>query len=299
MKVPAPLYVDPIYDGPADAMVIRKESDGKFYMFYTQRRANQDTVGVSFAYGCAIGVAESDNGAEWHYRGTLDLDFEFGHNTFWAPEIIYNPDEKLYHMYVSYIVGVYSDWGGNASIEHYTSPDLFCWTHIGSLSFGSERIIDPCCFRLPDGKWRMWYKDERNEAGTSYADSDDLYNWEYRGLATRGIAQEGANVFFFEGKYWLIACLNHGQAVYSSDDGEHFTRQSSNILVEPGTRRDDNNVGMHADVSVVGDRAFIVYFTHPDNNRPARSVVQMAELKVVDGVLTSDRNAELDIDWRV
>ena len=28
MNVPAPLYRDPIYDGPADPMVIRKESDG-------------------------------------------------------------------------------------------------------------------------------------------------------------------------------------------------------------------------------------------------------------------------------
>ena len=298
MKVPAPLYVDPIYDGPGDPMVIRKESDGKFYMFYTQRHANQQTEGVAFAYGTAIGVAESANGVEWFYRGTLDLDFEFGHNTFWAPEIIYNPDEKLYHMYVSYIVGVYSEWRGKSSIEHYTSPDLFYWDHIGSLSFGSERIIDPCCIRLPNGKWRMWYKDERNEPGTSYADSDDLYIWEYRGLATRGMAQEGANVFMFEDKYWLIADV-HGQAVYSSDDGEHFTRQSSNILGEPGTRRDDNNVGAHADVFVVGDRAFIIYFTHPDNNRPARTVVQMAELKVVDGILTCDRNTEIDCDWRL
>ena len=35
MKVPSPLYKDPIYNGAADPMVIRKESDGKFYMFYT------------------------------------------------------------------------------------------------------------------------------------------------------------------------------------------------------------------------------------------------------------------------
>ena len=39
--IPAPLYRDPIYDGSADPMVIRRESDGLFYMFYTQRRANQ------------------------------------------------------------------------------------------------------------------------------------------------------------------------------------------------------------------------------------------------------------------
>ena len=54
--IPAPLYRDPIFDGPADPMIIRKASDGKFYMFYTQRRANQQVVGVSFAYGTAIGA---------------------------------------------------------------------------------------------------------------------------------------------------------------------------------------------------------------------------------------------------
>ena len=33
MIIPAPLFRDPIFDGPADPMVIRKESDGMFYMF--------------------------------------------------------------------------------------------------------------------------------------------------------------------------------------------------------------------------------------------------------------------------
>ena len=96
MKIKAPLYRDPIYDGAADPMVIRKESDDKFYMFYTQRRANQQVENVSFCYGTKIGVAESEDGANWHYRGALDLDFEFGHNTFWAPEIIFNPEETLF-----------------------------------------------------------------------------------------------------------------------------------------------------------------------------------------------------------
>ena len=43
-----------------------------------------------------------------------------------------------------------------------------------------SRIIAPCCFRLPSGKWRMWYKDEKQNAATCYADSDDLYEWEYK-----------------------------------------------------------------------------------------------------------------------
>lgn len=299
MKVPAPLYRDPIYNGAADPMVIRKESDGKFYMFYTQRRANVPLEDVAYCYGTAIGVAESEDGANWHYRGALDLDFEFGHNTYWAPEIIYNADDGLYHMYVSYITGIYQNWGGVKSIEHYTSEDLFYWKHIGSLSFGSTRVIDPCCFRLPDGTWRMWYKDETQNSTTCYADSSDLVNWEYRGIATGDERQEGPNVFEFAGKYWLIADVWQGQAVYSSEDCEHFVRQPGYILGGSGARRDDNFRGAHADVFVTGGRAYIIYFTHPYHNLYRSSSVQMAELKVIDGVLTCDRNAEIDTDWRL
>ena len=297
MRIPAPLYKDPIYNGAADPMVIRKESDGKFYMFYTQRRANQQVEGVSYCYGTNIGVAESEDGVRWHYRGALDLNFEFGQNTFWAPEIIYNPDEGLYHMYVSYIVGVYFDWGGKATLEHYTSEDLLYWKHIGGLSFGSGRIIDPCCIRLPSGMWRMWYKDEHQNSVTCYADSPDLYAWEYRGIACGDEAQEGPNVFVFGGSYWMIADVWKGLAVYSSDDGEHFVRQPENILTGGSERTDDNVQGSHADVFVIGGRAFIVYFTHPDPNDHPRSAVQMAELKIADGKLIGDRSDNLDCDW--
>ena len=292
----SPLYRDPIYDGAADPMIIRKESDGLYYMFYTQRRANQQVVNVSFAYGTAIGVAESENGNECHYRGALDLDFEFGHNTFWAPEIIYDPDKKTYHMYVSYIRGVYSEWKGAARIEHYVSSDLFYWDHIGQLSFGSSRIIDPCVFRLPSGIWRMWYKDERQNSATCYADSYDLYGWRYMGIAVNDCPQEGPNVFRFSDKYYLVSDVWDGLAVYSSDDLEHFTRQPDNILKESGTRPDDQGRGGHADVFVVGGRAFIVYFTHPEGT--PRSSVQMAELKTDgSGNIICDRNAVFDAGW--
>ena len=298
--VPAPLYRDPIYDGAADPMIIRKVSDGKYYMFYTQRRANQQVAGVSFAYGTRIGVSESVNGSQWHYRGALELDFEFGHNTFWAPEIVYDDGSETYHMYVSYIQGIYSDWSGKATIEHYISEDLFRWEHIGSLAFGSSRIIDPAIFRLPDGTWRLWYKDENHDSATCYADS-----WEYRGVAADDCSQEGPNVFALGGKYWLIADYWKAQAVYCSDDLEHFTRQKEDILSDSGTRPLDQGHGSHADVFVADGRAFIVYFTHPFGGggmswdaTMAISVIQMAELKVVDGVLTCDRNAEFDVNWR-
>lgn len=297
MNVPAPLFRDPIYDSPTDPMIIKNEQNGLYYMFYTQRRGTQHVSGVSYVYGTLIGVAESADGAKWHYVGALDLAFEFGHNTYWAPEIIYCPDDGKYHMFVSYIRGIYTSWEGVATIEHYVSDDLFYWKHIGPLSFGSSRIIDPCIYRLPDGKWRMWYKDERRESHTCYADSADLYEWEYVGEATSDCGQEGPNVFALGGRYWLIADVWKGLAVYSSDDLTNFVRQEQDILVEPGTREMDNAKGHHADVIVVGERAFIVYFTHPDPDYHPRAVVQMAELKVENGMLVCDRNAEFSADW--
>ncbi len=296
--IPSPLYQDPIYNGAADPMIIRKEENGKYYMFYTQRRANQQVVGVSFAYGTAIGVAESDNGRDWHYRGALDLDFEFGHNSFWAPEIVYDAEAQLYHMYVTYIQGIYTRWDGVATLEHYTSADLFYWDHIGSLSFGSSRIIDPAIHRLPDGTWRMWYKDERQNSCTCYADSGDLYAWEYRGIAAADCCQEGPNVFRLDGYYWMIADVWDGLAVYRSEDLTTFTRQESNLLQVSGTRETDIGNGSHADVFTVDGQAYIVYFTYPypDTDRWV-SVVQMARLHTEDGVLCCNRDGDYEVEW--
>lgn len=300
----APLFVDPIYNGPADPMIIRNEQNGKYYLFYTQRRAALAQAGsVSYCYGTKIGVAEADqNGAYWFYRGALDLDFEFGTNTFWAPEIIWDADSGLYHMYVAYIRGVHNCWAGDTAILHYTSPDLFNWEKVGKLTLGNDdRIIDPCLFKLPDGGYRMWYKDGHSH--TCYADSADLYNWTPKGHATQDGAQEGANVFELGGKYWMIADEWNGQAVYSSDDLTHFVKQEGErLLGGNGTRDRDTGVGRHADVLVQDGRAYIVYFVHynDDGNIEAQvnhapSVVQIAELEVVDGKLTCDRNRPVEI----
>lgn len=299
--IPAPLYRDPIFDGAADPMIIFCEHDKHYYMFYTQRRANQQVVNVSFCYGTAIGVAKSKDGCDWHYVGALDLDFEFGHNTFWAPEVVCDDDSGLYHMFVTYIQGVYSEWKGTASLEHYTSDDLLNWHHEGGLQFGSERIIDPCIFKMSNGAWRMWYKDERRNASTCYADSSDLYNWSFGGISIDSIRQEGPNVFEFGGYYWMIADVWKGLAVYRSDDLDSFKRQDDNILSIPGIRTDDGAYGAHADVVTVNGRAFIVYFVHPEpyGACPCRSSVQMAELEVKDGILVCDRNALIITDWTV
>ncbi len=47
------------------------------------------------------------------------------------PEVIYN--DGIYHMYVSYVEGIHSNWGGASNIEHYTSKDLINWDHQSSV----------------------------------------------------------------------------------------------------------------------------------------------------------------------
>lgn len=308
-KLNSPAFIDPIYNGAADPMIIKNEQTGKFFMFYTQRRAScfYDIDSVAYCYGSQIGVAEAqDKGAYWLYRGTLDLNFEFGHNTFWAPEIIWDEKSGLYHMYVSYIVGIQSNWRGNSSILHYTSPDLFNWKKEGKIEVGSDKIIDACLFKLPNGNYRMWYKDKKDGAHTYYADSEDLYNWQYKGQATFDNAQEGPNVFEFGNKYWLIADEWNGLAVYYSDDLTVFTRQDGErLLTGNGTRKKDTGIGRHADVIVNGGRAYIVYFVHynddgriEDKENHPPTVVHIAELKIKDGKLVCDRNEEIDIELK-
>lgn len=96
VTLPSPLFRDPIYDCPTDPTVIWNEKEEQWYLLYTQRRATDVPIGVSWVHGTALGVATSRDGTKWLYRGTLEgLDIEPGHNTFWAPEII--EAEGLYH----------------------------------------------------------------------------------------------------------------------------------------------------------------------------------------------------------
>lgn len=85
-KAPAPMYRDPITDGAADPALVWNRAEKCWWMLYTQRRANTEAENVAYCYGTAIGIASSDdNGQTWVYRGTLDLQIDPGHNTFWAP----------------------------------------------------------------------------------------------------------------------------------------------------------------------------------------------------------------------
>lgn len=310
IKPNAPLFRDPVYDGAADPVVIWNRKEKEWWLFYTNRRAWSPNNGFSYIHGTKIGIASSgDHGKTWIYRGTAKgLEFEPGTNTFWAPEIMEN--DGIYHMYVSYVRGIPTDWNCGRKIIHYTSTDMFNWKYESVLPLASERAIDACVLRLPDGRFKMWYKDEEHDSYTYTAYSEDLYHWNSGDAEITDCAHEGPNVFVFRGKYWMITDPWEGLGVYVSSDAKTWKR-CPNILQTPGTRRDDGVSGAHADVLVAGEHAYIFYFTHPEKDcrelegkedilsqyRRNRSSIQVAELFEEDGQLICERNqVEIDLE---
>ncbi len=283
---PKPLYRDPIYDAPTDPVLCFNTQENKWFMFYTSRRAVEpNTPGFTWVHGSRIGIAESlDGGATWKYRGLAKIDYTGGLSeyTYWAPEVIAH--DGTCHMYLSFVPGVFPDWNHPRQIVHLTSSDMIKWKFESVLDLKSDRIIDACVIGLADGKWRMWYKDERAKMSLSYADSPDLYKWEAHGNAVSDRNGEGPKVFRWKEHYWMIADVWKGLGVWRSDNCLDWKPQAQNL---PGS---------HGDVVVSGDRAYLFYFTglgkgNIDPNDPyarRRAVIQVAELKCKDGSLACD-----------
>jgi len=295
-----PLFRDPIYDGAADPTIIWNKEEKKWFMFYTNRRANVDSIkGVRWVHGTRIGIAESsDGGATWKYRDTCDIQYRLTDYTHWAPEVIQY--KNRYHMFLTYVPGVFSDWGHPRWIVHLTSKNLINWKFESKLKLSSERCIDACVFQLPDKTWRMYYNNEVDRKSIYYADSPDLYKWTDSGKKViADQSGEGPNVFQWKGKYWMVVDNWRGLGVYSPDDLVNWKRQKNNILQEPGKGLDDKVIGGHADVVVNGNKAYIIYFTHPgriqenkgkNNYETKRSSIQIAELEYLDGQIVCDRD---------
>ncbi|MCC6230491.1 MAG: glycosyl hydrolase [Phycisphaerales bacterium] len=299
---PAPLYRDPPYDGAADPVLVFNPARGTWWMLYTQRRAKLDLPDVEWCHQTKIGVAESaDGGATWNYLGILALPSGDEPHSLWAPDVVRTSD-GVFHCFVTVVPGVHSDWGGQRFIDHFTSRDLSSWTRVGRLPLSSDRCIDPSLFPKAGGGWRLWYKDEGHNSDTLAVDSDDLNNWKPASdPSVSKLYGEAPKIFTFGGYRWMLKDPNSGLDVYRSSDLATWEYQGK-ILDKAGTRLDDGTIGKHADVVVEGDRALIVYFTHPYGQDfpmrngilpyPARrSSIQSAELRVVDGKLVCDRDA--------
>ncbi len=297
-----PLFRDPVYDGAADPAVIWNPYVQRWWMFYTNRRANvPDLSGVTWVHGTRIGIAESaDEGATWTYVGTAEIDDGSGISdaTHWAPEVIAGQD-GTYHMFLTVVPGIFSDWKHLRTIVHLTSTDLRHWGNPVPLKLATDRVIDACMLRLPDDTWRMWYNNERDHKSIYFADSPDLKVWVDRGRTVGDQPGEGPKVFRWRDVYWMVTDVWRGLAVYRSADALTWRRQGDNLLGEPGLGADDQVKGGHPDVVVSGDRAFLFYFTHPgrrgenankDGYEQRRSSIQVVELQLKDGWLTCDRD---------
>jgi len=305
-KAPAPLFRDPITDGAADPAMFYNPIDKEWWMLYTQRRANLELPEVAFCYGNSIAIASSnDHGKSWIYRGTLDLEFEHGQNTFWAPDIVFDRGE--FHLFVSYIQGVRSQWGGEAKLAHYTSKDLWNWKFHDFSDVGVQNVIDGSLIKMRDGNWRMFFKGPQSL--TMMTDSKDLVTWKaHPEPVIKGEAHEGPNVFEFAGFYWMLTDEWHGMRVYRSKDLTHWEKQGM-ILDDIGIRPDDSPTGAHGDAVVTGGKAYVFYFTHPGRKthvdatlnaagvypyQERRSSIQVAELVYKDGTLKCKRNEDFD-----
>lgn len=312
-----PLFRDGIYDGAADPVVIWNRAEKKWFMFYTNRRATAAGLdGVSWVHGTKIGIAESvDDGATWTYRGTANIPHGGEGMTHWAPEVIEAGGK--YHMYLTFVPGVFADWKHPRDIVHLTSKNLIDWEYRSTLKLASDRVIDACVIALPEGGWRMWYNNERDGKSIYYADSADLENWTDKGKAVGDQSGEGPKVFRWRGAYWMITDVWRGLGVYRSEDLVNWKRQAGdNLLQHPGKGEDDGVKGGHADVVVSGDRAYLFYFTHPgrtaptnagggaggaagsriDNSEMRRSSLQVVELHEKDGVLSCDRDVPTHVE---
>lgn len=256
-----PLFVDPVYNGSTDPMVCYNPVTGTYYMYYTSRRSNvQGLGGIESIHGCPIGMAESrDGGATWEYIGDAVIDYAPDENpTYWAPEVIYANGK--FHMYLTYVPGIFDNWDHPRDIVHLTSDNGREWHTESVLDLAVRKVIDACVAQLPDGTWRLWYNNEPDGKTIFYADSEDLYNWTDKGKVTSIVtAGEGPNVFNFKGKTYMIVDEWKGLSVFTTDDYDNWTKQDGAYLINGENGQDRGN---HADVEVVDGHAYMFYFTN-------------------------------------
>lgn len=300
-SAPKPLYDDPVYHGAADPVVLYNKQMKTWWMFYTNRRASlPDTAGVEWVHGTKIGIAASRDGMHWVYKDTANIQYRPDEGyTFWAPDIIASKDG--YHMYLTYVPGIFSNWNHPRYIIHLASNDLLNWNFVSRLNLATDKVIDASVHKVSDSLWRMWYNNERDSKSIYFADSKDLYNWQDRGkaIAARG---EGPKVFYWKDRYFMIVDIWRGLEVYSSADLLQWKKQPSLLLDQPGKGKDDQALGGHCEVVVSGENAYLYYFTHPGRTKenPAarnsfddkRSVIQVVELYFKNGEIVCDRNEE-------
>ncbi|MBC8097604.1 MAG: family 43 glycosylhydrolase [Akkermansiaceae bacterium] len=304
-NAPVPLFDDPVWHGASDPFVIWNPVKELWFMYYTQRRATlTNAQGVDWVHGSAIGIAASRDGADWKYLGTCLGDRDLseplkaeGHGvspgiTWWAPCFL--EVAGTFHMFVTRVDGIYTNWTGKRNIVHFSSTNGLDWKFVAPCKLSSDRVIDPTVYQVQD-TWYMVYKDEAAGSRTFRSESRDLIEWTNPVPVTREGSQEAPFVFRWENSWWLIvdAIPNRGLRLYQSDTGIDQWRYVSTVLAgDDGTRPMDRGAGHHPGILLQRGRdgreqCLVVYFTH----QRQRTVLQLAELELTaDGKVTCNRN---------
>lgn len=328
-SVSSPLFIDPNYHGSCDPEIIFNEHDEYYYIYYTARRSLLEENFVR----TPIGVIRSKDLTDWEFLGYCKFDGVGGEKdadaTFWAPAIV-NHEGRL-HMFVTWKPDTTTrkgPWGGPSKIVHYsTSADdpMDGWEKESDLHEDEINALDATAY-IKEGKCYVWYKGKAKGSRKNelfHVVTDDFNNWQAKGFsksdvfnkaATGSGFEEAPYLFSWKERYWLITDPHDGLFVYSSDDAEDWNFRKT-ILEEGGDRQLDNSMARHPSVIVVGERAFIVYHVEPwrrydleklkgENRLPIykqptknrRSVLQIAELELVDGEIVCDRNKSIIVD---
>ncbi|SHE45402.1 family 43 glycosylhydrolase [Dysgonomonas macrotermitis] len=300
-----PLFRDTKYDGAADPVIIWNKKENCWFMFYTNRRANLDpSTGVDWVHGTPIGIAKStDGGASWQYRGDAVINYGEKDYTYWAPDVIEYGGK--YHMFLTVVPGIFTDWKHPRSIVQLESDNLINWVPVQEMQLASDKVIDAGVFKAKNGWWYMYYNNEKDRKSIYAVKSMDMVNWEDAGKVVGDKSGEGPKVFYWHDRYFMIVDNWDGLGVYSSPDLKEWVRQPDNILKNPGKGKDDETKGLHADVVVNEGKAYIFYFTHPgrkegvpDSYETRRSSIQVAELEYKNGAIVCDRDKEVKINLK-
>ncbi len=319
---PAPLFVDPNYHGSCDPEVVWNPDTQRYYLYYTARRATRQNATY---VGTPIGVVSSADLLDWRFEGYCDFTdpATVKHTgrpdmpiTFWAPGITRVGDTL--HMFVTHKDNADPPWGGKGVIRHYTAPlgdPVKGWTLADPPEFTQPDPIDATIvFDQATNKHRAYYR-VGNAGGIQWAESKDLRAWTNRGRVKGDVNtlgkerfgyQEAPYVFRFADAWWMLTDPHEGLAVYRSDDGVAWTLNNT-LLADGSDRPMDATMARHPSVLVTTGRALLFYHCEPNRvyGRGApgpeqrtveqkKSVLQVAELKLIDGKLEASRDLRLD-----
>lgn len=265
-------FFDHNWGGPTDPVMVWNPVEREWFIYYTQRRAFIETKTELWVHGLKIGIFSSPDGKHWRDRGTCIGDDNLTNDplvtTWWAPEVLYV--DRLFHMYVTNVPGIFDNWNAPRDIKHFTSEDGINWKYQSTLNLSSKRCIDAGVCKIGE-KWYLWYKDETQDAGrTWFAESDDLYNWEVVGPALTNEVHEAPFVWYHDNAYWLIVdCWSEGSKIYRSETGLDNWEYSSTIWAS------------HPGVYKINDKFYVVF--HNQIYRTKLSVIQLAELEYRNG----------------